>query len=81
VRIIYHIEIWTVIFSFSFISQIIDFTLILGYFMYENQGHTPLELLALLLLFKLPLLLTFQKLVVLPTLGERNHQLLAERRI
>jgi hypothetical protein len=41
----------------------------------ENQGTTPLALLALLLLFMLPLLLTFQKLVVLPVLGERSHQL------
>jgi len=42
--------------------------------MYGNQGQTPFELLALLLL-QLPLLLTFQKLVELPTLGERSHQL------
>jgi len=42
-----------------------------GYSIYENQGQTPFELLALLLL-TLPLLLTFQKLVVLPILGERN---------
>jgi len=41
----------------------------------ENQGTTPLALLALLLLFTLPLLLTFQKLVVLDVLGERSHQL------
>ena len=42
--------------------------------MYGNQGQTPFELLALLLL-QLPLLLTFQKLVELVALGERNHQL------
>ena len=45
-----------------------------GYSIYENQGQTPFELLALLL-FMLPLLLTFQKLVELVALGERNHQL------
>lgn len=39
---------------------------------------TPFELLALLLL-ALPLLLTLQKLVVLFALGERSHQLLADR--
>jgi hypothetical protein len=45
--------------------------------MYPN-GASPLVLLALLLL-ALPLLLTLQKLVVLLVLGERSHQLLAER--
>lgn len=43
-----------------------------------NQGAKRLVLLALLLL-ALPLLLTLQTLLVLPELGERNHQLLAER--
>ena len=44
----------------------------------RDQGATPFELLALLLL-ALPLLLTLQKLVVLLALGERSHQLLADR--
>ena len=52
------------------------FTLIHGYLTLENQGQTPFELLALLL-FMLPLLLTFQKLVELVALGERNHQFVA----
>ena len=46
--------------------------------MYENQGHTPFTLDALLLLFGLPLVLTFIKFVVLEIFGERSHQLLAE---
>lgn len=46
--------------------------------MYENQGQTPFVLLALLLLFGLPLLFTFMKFVVLLTLGERSHQLFAD---
>ena len=43
----------------------------------RNPKATPFELLALLL--ALPLLLTLQKLVVLFALGERSHQLLADR--
>ena len=43
----------------------------------QNQGASAQELLALLLL-ALPLLLTLQKLLLLPELGERSHQLLAE---
>lgn len=43
----------------------------------RNPKHTPLVLLALLLL-ALPSLLTLQKLVELPLLGERSHQLLAD---
>ena len=38
-----------------------------------KSGDTPLELLALLLL-ALPLVLTLQKLLELPELGERSHQ-------
>ena len=53
------------------------FTLIHSYLMYENQGHTPLTLFALLLLLALPLLLTFIKFVELLAFGERSHQLLA----
>lgn len=44
----------------------------------RNPKATPFELLALLLL-ALPLLLTLQKLVVLLALGERSHQLFADR--
>ena len=44
----------------------------------QSPKDTPLLLLALLLL-ALPLLLTLQKLLVLPLLGERSHQLFAER--
>ena len=43
----------------------------------QNPKATPFELEALLLL-ALPLLLTLQKLLLLPELGERSHQLLAE---
>ena len=43
----------------------------------QSPKDTPLELLALLLL-ALPLLFTLQKLLVLPELGERSHQLFAE---
>lgn len=43
----------------------------------ENPGDTPLLLFALSL-FALPLLLTIQKLLLLPELGERSHQLEAE---
>lgn len=46
--------------------------------MLRNPKATPLLLLALLLL-ALPLLLTLQKLVVLLPLGERSHQLFADR--
>lgn len=48
--------------------------------LYELQSpkDTPLLLLALLLL-ALPELFTLQKLVVLPELGERSHQLFAEQ--
>ena len=46
--------------------------------MYENQGHTPFTLDALLLLFGLPLVLTFIKFVVLEIFGERSHQLFAD---
>lgn len=45
----------------------------------RNPKATPFELLALLLLLALPLLLTLQKLVVLLALGERSHQLFADR--
>ena len=44
----------------------------------QKPKDTPLELLALLLL-ALPLLFTLQKLLVLPELGERSHQLFADR--
>lgn len=43
----------------------------------RNPKATPFELLALLL--ALPLLLTLQKLVELLALGERSHQLFADR--
>ena len=42
----------------------------------QNPKHTPLTLLALLLLL-LPSELTLLKLVVLPVFGERSHQLFA----
>lgn len=45
----------------------------------KNQGTTPLLLLALLLLFGLPLLFTLRKLFVFPGLQERSHQLLADQ--
>lgn len=44
----------------------------------QSPKDTPLLLLALLLL-ALPSLLTLQKLLVLPLLGERSHQLFAEQ--
>ena len=44
----------------------------------QKPKDTPLELLALLLL-ALPELFTLQKLLVLPLLGERSHQLFAEQ--
>lgn len=44
----------------------------------ENQGHTPNEPLALLLLFGLPLVFTLRKLLELFGLTERSHQLLVE---
>ena len=43
----------------------------------QKPKDTPFELLALLLLTS-PDGLTYQKLVLLPKFGERNHQLLAE---
>lgn len=43
----------------------------------QNQGKTPLELDALLLL-ALPEVLTLQKFVALETLGEHSHQLHAD---
>lgn len=49
----------------------------LTYAKLQSPKDTPLELLALLLL-ALPLLFTLQKLLVLPELGERSHQLFAE---
>mgnify|MGYP003239641766 FL=1 len=50
----------------------------LTYTKLQSPKDTPLLLLALLLL-ALPLLLTLQKLLVLPLLGERSHQLFAEQ--
>ena len=50
----------------------------LTYTKLQSPKDTPLVLLALLLL-ALPLLLTLQKLLVLSRLGERSHQLFAER--
>ena len=44
----------------------------------QSPKDTPFELLALLLL-ALPELFTLQKLLVLPELGERSHQLFAEQ--
>ena len=44
----------------------------------QKPKDTPLELLALLLL-AFPELFTLQKLLVLPLLGERSHQLFAEQ--
>ena len=67
-----HLDILLLIYKSNIpIYMISTFALIMSYLIYENQGHTPFELLALLLL-TLPLLFTFQKLVVLPILGERN---------
>lgn len=40
----------------------------------ENPGATPYELLALLLLLLVPLVFTLQKLVLLPVIGDRSHQ-------
>ena len=44
----------------------------------RNPKATPFELLALLLL-AVPSEFTLQKLLVLPELGERSHQFVAER--
>ena len=44
----------------------------------ENQGHTPYELLALLLFVGLPVVFTLRKLVELFGLTERSHQLTGE---
>lgn len=44
----------------------------------ENQGHTPYELLALLLLLGSPFAFTFRKLVELFGLTERSHQFVNE---
>lgn len=44
----------------------------------ENQGHTPYELLALLLFVGLPLVFTLRKLLELFGLIERSHQMLVE---
>ena len=46
--------------------------------MRQNQGHTPFVLLALLLLFGLPVLFTLAKFVALVGLTERSHQLFAD---
>lgn len=55
-----------------FESALFSFLTKSGRFTTRNPKHTPLELLALLLL-ALPSLLTLQKLLVLPELGERSH--------
>ena len=56
----------------------VTFRLFKAYCDTGNQGQTALALLALLL-FTLPLLFTFQKFVVLDTLGERSQKLLADQ--
>lgn len=60
-----------VIHSFAYDTVFAIWLLCLTLYSNANQGATPLVLLALLLL-AVPLLLTLQKLLLLPELGERN---------